>query len=65
MKYIQLYNSCFNQFVTFLERLANVMSVDEITKDIGDDLHTESLLLRVKLPRLECDKLADKSKKVE
>ncbi|XP_075226382.1 coiled-coil domain-containing protein 170-like [Lycorma delicatula] len=37
------------------------MSVDEITKDIGDDLHTESLLLRAKLPRLECDKLADKS----
>ncbi|XP_075226788.1 uncharacterized protein LOC142327533 [Lycorma delicatula] len=37
------------------------MSVDEITKDIGDDLHTESLLLRAKqLARLECDKLAVK-----
>ncbi|XP_075215388.1 uncharacterized protein LOC142321277 [Lycorma delicatula] len=42
------------------------MSMDEITKDIGDDLHTESLLLRAKqLARLESDKLVDKMTALE
>lgn len=44
-----------------MERLAQAMNMEEITKDIGDDLHTESLLLRAKqLARLESEKLADK-----
>ncbi|XP_066599728.1 coiled-coil domain-containing protein 170 isoform X3 [Prorops nasuta] len=48
-------------FSTFLERLAKVMQVDEISQEIGVDLQTESLLVRAEqLARLETDKLADK-----
>ncbi|XP_066599727.1 coiled-coil domain-containing protein 170 isoform X2 [Prorops nasuta] len=49
-------------FSTFLERLAKVMQVDEISQEIGVDLQTESLLVRAEqLARLETDKLADKT----
>lgn len=35
--------------------------MDEISQDVGADLHTESLLLRAEqLARLESDKLVDK-----
>lgn len=45
----------------FLERLARALNMDEISCDIGVDLHTESLLLRAEqLARLESDKLVDK-----
>ncbi|XP_049825664.1 coiled-coil domain-containing protein 170 [Aethina tumida] len=48
-------------FMNFLERLARALNMDEISHDIGVDLHTESLLLRAEqLARLESDKLVDK-----
>ncbi|CAI6343519.1 unnamed protein product [Macrosiphum euphorbiae] len=49
-------------FVTFLEKLSRVMHMDQIAKDVGVDLHTESLLLRAEqLAKLEYDKNIDKS----
>ncbi|XP_065158638.1 coiled-coil domain-containing protein 170 isoform X2 [Atheta coriaria] len=51
-----------NTFMTFLERLARAMNMDEISHDIGVELHTESLLLRAEqLARSEGDKLVDKT----
>ncbi|XP_066146448.1 coiled-coil domain-containing protein 170 isoform X1 [Euwallacea fornicatus] len=48
-------------FMNFLERLARALNMDEISHDIGVELHTESLLLRAEqLSRLESDKLVDK-----
>ncbi|XP_033231052.1 coiled-coil domain-containing protein 170 isoform X2 [Belonocnema kinseyi] len=48
--------------MTFLERLAKVMQLDEISQEIGMDLQTESLLVRAEqLARLETDKLVDKT----
>ncbi|XP_030767167.1 coiled-coil domain-containing protein 170-like [Sitophilus oryzae] len=48
-------------FMNFLERLARALNMDEISHDIGVELHTESLLLRAEqLARLESDKLVDK-----
>lgn len=48
-------------FMTFLERLGRALNADEIAKDVGVDLHTESLLLRAEqLARLETDKIVDK-----
>ncbi|XP_060530841.1 coiled-coil domain-containing protein 170 isoform X3 [Cylas formicarius] len=48
-------------FMNFLERLARALHMDEISHDIGIDLHMESLLLRAEqLARLESDKLVDK-----
>ncbi|KYB27926.1 coiled-coil domain-containing protein 170 isoform X1 [Tribolium castaneum] len=48
-------------FMNFLDRLARALNMDEISHDIGVDLHTESLLLRAEqLSRLESDKLVDK-----
>lgn len=47
--------------MNFLERLARALNMDEISHDIGVELHTESLLLRAEqLSRLESDKLVDK-----
>lgn len=47
--------------MNFLERLARALNMDEISHDIGVELHTESLLLRAEqLARLESDKLVDK-----
>lgn len=47
--------------MNFLDRLARALNMDEISHDIGVDLHTESLLLRAEqLSRLESDKLVDK-----
>ncbi|XP_014283811.1 coiled-coil domain-containing protein 170 isoform X2 [Halyomorpha halys] len=49
-------------FVTFLERLARALNMEEISREVGVDLHTESMLLRAEqLAKLESDKLADKS----
>ncbi|XP_022165314.1 coiled-coil domain-containing protein 170 isoform X3 [Myzus persicae] len=49
-------------FVTFLEKLSRAMHMDQIAKDVGVDLHTESLLLRAEqLAKLEYDKNIDKS----
>ncbi|XP_021937805.1 coiled-coil domain-containing protein 170 isoform X3 [Zootermopsis nevadensis] len=49
-------------FMTFLERLGRAFNMEEISKEIGVDLHTESLLIRAEqLARLESDKLIDKS----
>ncbi|KAK9680112.1 hypothetical protein QE152_g39349 [Popillia japonica] len=48
-------------FMNFLERLARALNMEEISHDVGVDLHTESLLLRAEqLARLESDKLVDK-----
>lgn len=45
----------------FLERLARALNMDEISHDMGVELHTESLLMRAEqLARLENDKLVDK-----
>lgn len=50
--------------MNFLERLARALNMDEISHDIGVDLHTESLLVRAEqLARLESDKLVDKVSK--
>jgi hypothetical protein len=49
--------------MTFLERLGRALNMEEISKEIGVDLHTESLLIRAEqLARLESDKLIDKVK---
>ncbi|XP_023011996.2 coiled-coil domain-containing protein 170 isoform X2 [Leptinotarsa decemlineata] len=49
-------------FMNFLDRLARALNMDEISHDIGVDLHTESLLLRAEqLARLESEKLVDKT----
>lgn len=49
--------------MTFLDRLGKAMQMDEISQEIGLDLHTESLLVRAEqLARLETDKLVDKVK---
>jgi hypothetical protein len=49
--------SC-SQFMTFLERLGRALNMEEISKEVGVDLHTESLLIRAEqLARLESDKL--------
>ncbi|XP_019699519.2 coiled-coil domain-containing protein 170 isoform X2 [Harpegnathos saltator] len=49
-------------FLTFLDRLGKTMQMDEISQEIGIDLHTESLLVRAEqLARLETDKLVDKT----
>ncbi|XP_063235771.1 coiled-coil domain-containing protein 170 isoform X2 [Bacillus rossius redtenbacheri] len=54
-----------NTFMSFLERLARVLSVEEMSKEVGVDLHTETLLLRAEqLARLESDKLLDKTSTV-
>lgn len=46
----------------FLERLARALNMDEISHDIGIDLHTESILMRAEqLSRLESEKLVDKA----
>nr|XP_022903499.1 coiled-coil domain-containing protein 170 [Onthophagus taurus] len=48
-------------FMNFLERLARALNMEEISHDVGVELHTESLLLRAEqLARLESDKLVDK-----
>ncbi|KAF5292491.1 hypothetical protein FQR65_LT01635 [Abscondita terminalis] len=48
-------------FLSFLERLARALNMDEISSEAGVDLHTESLLLRAEqLSRLENEKLVDK-----
>lgn len=53
----------YSQFMTFLERLGRALNMEEISKEIGVDLHTESLLIRAEqLARLESDKLIDKVK---
>lgn len=47
--------------MAFLERLARALNMDEISHELGVDLHTESLLVRAEqLSRLESDKLVDK-----
>lgn len=52
--------------MTFLDRLGKAMQMDEISQEIGIDLHTESLLVRAEqLARLETDKLVDKVRKRE
>jgi hypothetical protein len=49
--------------MAFLERLGRALNMEEISKEIGVDLHTESLLIRAEqLARLENDKLIDKVK---
>jgi hypothetical protein len=54
--------SC-SQFMAFLERLGRAFNMEELSKEIGVDLHTESLLIRAEqLARLENDKLIDKVK---
>lgn len=54
----------FPQFVTFLDKLSRAMHMDQIAKDVGVDLHTESLLLRAEqLAKLEYDKNIDKVKR--
>ncbi|XP_063533202.1 coiled-coil domain-containing protein 170 isoform X3 [Cydia strobilella] len=49
-------------FVTFLERLSRTMNMDELTQDIGIELHTDSIMHRAEqLARLESDKIVDKT----
>ncbi|KAL4715588.1 hypothetical protein ACJJTC_009214 [Scirpophaga incertulas] len=49
-------------FVAFLERLSRTLNMDELTHDIGIELHTESILHRAEqLARLESDKIVDKT----
>ncbi|KAH9632358.1 hypothetical protein HF086_010283 [Spodoptera exigua] len=48
-------------FVAFLERLSRTLNMDELTQDIGIELHTESIIHRAEqLARLESDKIVDK-----
>ncbi|CAG9828076.1 unnamed protein product, partial [Diabrotica balteata] len=48
-------------FVNFLERLARALNMNEISQDLGIDLHTETILMRAEqLARLESEKLVDK-----
>lgn len=47
--------------MNFLDRLARALNMNEMSHEIGVDLHTESLLLRAEqLSRLESEKLVDK-----
>ncbi|XP_065211760.1 coiled-coil domain-containing protein 170 isoform X2 [Planococcus citri] len=49
-------------FVTFLDRLSRILNMDEISKEVGIELHTESILLRTEqLAKLESGKTIDKS----
>ncbi|CAH1965693.1 unnamed protein product [Acanthoscelides obtectus] len=49
-------------FMNFLDRLARALNMDEISHDLGVELHTESLLMRAEqLARLESEKLVDKT----
>ncbi|XP_049868012.1 coiled-coil domain-containing protein 170 isoform X2 [Pectinophora gossypiella] len=49
-------------FVAFLERLSRTLNMDELTQDIGLELHTESIMHRAEqLARLESDKIVDKT----
>ncbi|KAI8422265.1 hypothetical protein MSG28_006152 [Choristoneura fumiferana] len=48
-------------FVAFLERLGRTLNMDELTQDIGIELHTDSIMHRAEqLARLESDKIVDK-----
>ncbi|XP_061382736.1 desmoplakin isoform X5 [Danaus plexippus] len=48
-------------FVAFLERLSRTLNMDELTQNIGLDLHTDSIIQRAEqLARLESDKIIDK-----
>ncbi|XP_052739426.1 coiled-coil domain-containing protein 170 isoform X1 [Bicyclus anynana] len=48
-------------FVAFLERLSRTLNMDELTQDIGIELHTDSIIHRAEqLARLESDKIVDK-----
>ncbi|KPJ11115.1 Coiled-coil domain-containing protein C6orf97 [Papilio machaon] len=48
-------------FVAFLERLSRTLNMDELTQDVGIELHTESIIHRAEqLARLESDKIVDK-----
>ncbi|XP_052756140.1 coiled-coil domain-containing protein 170 isoform X1 [Galleria mellonella] len=49
-------------FVAFLERLGRTLNMDELTQDIGIELHTDSIIHRAEqLARLESDKIVDKT----
>ncbi|XP_032515440.2 coiled-coil domain-containing protein 170 isoform X3 [Danaus plexippus] len=49
-------------FVAFLERLSRTLNMDELTQNIGLDLHTDSIIQRAEqLARLESDKIIDKT----
>ncbi|XP_075974856.1 coiled-coil domain-containing protein 170-like isoform X2 [Anticarsia gemmatalis] len=49
-------------FVAFLERLSRTLNMDELTQDIGIELHTDSIIHRAEqLARLESDKIVDKT----
>ncbi|KAJ9583754.1 hypothetical protein L9F63_021917, partial [Diploptera punctata] len=51
--------------MTFLERLARTLNMEEISKEVGIDMRTESLLLRAEqLVRIERDKVIDKTSAV-
>ena len=44
-----------------MERLGRVLNLDEISKDVGIELQTQSIMMRVQqLVTLENDKLIDK-----
>ncbi|KAL0880895.1 hypothetical protein ABMA27_002070 [Loxostege sticticalis] len=48
-------------FVAFLERLSRTLNMDELTQDVGIELHTDSIIHRAEqLARLESDKIVDK-----
>ncbi|XP_068632870.1 coiled-coil domain-containing protein 170 [Battus philenor] len=48
-------------FVAFLERLSRTLNMDELSQDVGIELHTESIIHRAEqLARLESDKIVDK-----
>ena len=50
-----------NRFMQFLEQLASVMGLDEVSKELGFDLQTDAILARAEqLSKLEGDRLADK-----
>lgn len=45
----------------FLDRLGRALNMQEVSKDIGVEMHTEALLVRAdQLARLESDKMVDK-----
>ncbi|KAE8750207.1 hypothetical protein FOCC_FOCC003015 [Frankliniella occidentalis] len=49
-------------FMEFLDRLGRALNMEEVSKDIGVDMHTEALLVRAdQLARLESDKMVDKT----
>lgn len=49
----------------FLDRLGRALNMEEVSKDIGVDMHTEALLVRAdQLARLESDKMVDKVRPV-